>query len=89
MILIFFYVTSRNYLIDTAKKTVISPNFLTWKFCGKEQFPHSFRRYSIYLRILETSFIIKSVKVLIVRHCNAILIPTRSSNVLPISQRIN
>ena len=28
----------------TAKKiTVISPNFLIWKFCGKSQFPYSFR----------------------------------------------
>ena len=25
-----------------AKKPVISPNFLVWKFCGKAQFPHSF-----------------------------------------------
>ena len=25
-----------------AKNTVISPHFLTWKFCGKAQFPHSF-----------------------------------------------
>ena len=26
----------------TTKSTVISPNFLMWKFCGKEQFTHSF-----------------------------------------------
>ena len=26
----------------TTKNTVISPNFLVWKFCGKAQFPHSF-----------------------------------------------
>ena len=26
----------------TAKNTVISPDFLVQKFCGKEQFPHSF-----------------------------------------------
>ena len=26
----------------TAKKTVISPNLLVWKFCGKAQFAHSF-----------------------------------------------
>ena len=26
------------------KNTVISPNFLVWKFCGKAQFPHSFGR---------------------------------------------
>ena len=24
------------------KNTVISPDFLVWKFCGKAQFPHSF-----------------------------------------------
>ena len=30
---------------DTAKNIVISPNFLVWKFCGKEQFPHSFGRF--------------------------------------------
>ena len=26
------------------KNTVISPNFLEWKFCGKAQFPHSMRK---------------------------------------------
>ena len=25
-----------------AQNTIISPNFLMWKFCGKAQFPHSF-----------------------------------------------
>ena len=30
----------------TAKNTVISPNFLVWKFCGKAQFPHSFGRFA-------------------------------------------
>ena len=30
--------------MPTAKKTVISPDFLVWKFCGKAQFPHSFER---------------------------------------------
>ena len=27
-----------------AKNTVISPDFLVWKFCGKAQFTHSFGR---------------------------------------------
>ena len=27
--------------VPAAKNTVISPNFLVWKFCGKAQFPHS------------------------------------------------
>ena len=26
----------------TAKNTVISPDFLVWKFCGKAQFSHSY-----------------------------------------------
>ena len=30
----------------TAKNTVISPDFLVWKFCGKAQFPHSFGRFA-------------------------------------------
>ena len=30
------------YMTITAKNTVISPNFQVWKFCGKEQFSHSF-----------------------------------------------
>ena len=30
--------------LSTAKNTVISPNFLVWKFCGKTQFPYSFGR---------------------------------------------
>ena len=30
-------------IIDTAKNTVISPNFLVWKFCGKDfAFPQNF-----------------------------------------------
>ena len=28
----------------TTQNTVISPNSLVWKFCGKAQFPHSFGR---------------------------------------------
>ena len=30
----------------TAKNTVISPDFLVWKFCGKAQFPYSFGRFA-------------------------------------------
>ena len=30
--------------LNTAKNTVISPDSLVWKFCGKGQFPHSFGR---------------------------------------------
>ena len=30
------------FLKLAAKNTVIPPNFLAWKFCGKAQFPHSF-----------------------------------------------
>ena len=29
---------------STAKNSVISPDFLVWRFCRKAQFPHSFRR---------------------------------------------
>ena len=32
------------YTEYTTKNTVISPNFLVWKFGGKAQFPHSFGR---------------------------------------------
>ena len=32
------------YIYITVKNTVIPPNFLVWKFCGKAQFPHSFGR---------------------------------------------
>ena len=31
-------------MLCTANNTVISPDFLVWKFCGKAQFPHSFGR---------------------------------------------
>ena len=31
---------------NTAKITVISPNFLVWKFCGKTRFPYSFGRFA-------------------------------------------
>ena len=30
--------------ITVAKNTIISSNFLVWKFCGKAQFPHSLGR---------------------------------------------
>ena len=30
----------------TTKNTVISPNFLMWKLCGKAQFPQSFGRFA-------------------------------------------
>ena len=30
----------------TAQNTVISPNFLVWKFCEKAQFPHSFGQFA-------------------------------------------
>ena len=32
--------------VINAKNTVIAPNFLLWKFCGKAQFPHSFGRFA-------------------------------------------
>ena len=32
--------------ISTAKNTVISPNFLVWKFCGKAHFPYSFGQFA-------------------------------------------
>ena len=40
-----FYCNLEKYIVRgmiTAKNTVISPNFLVSKFCGKAQFPHSF-----------------------------------------------
>ena len=35
-------------VIITVKNTIISPNFLVWKFCGKAQFPHCFGRIIIF-----------------------------------------
>ena len=32
--------------MNTGKNTVISPDFLVPKFCGKVQFPHSFGRFA-------------------------------------------
>ena len=37
---IFQYTNFLNFI--TAENTVISTNFLVWKFCGKAQFWHSF-----------------------------------------------
>ena len=34
------------FVWNTAKNTVISPDFLVRKFCGKAQFPHSFRWFA-------------------------------------------
>ena len=31
---------------NTEKVTVVSSNFLVWKFCGKAQFPYSFGRFA-------------------------------------------
>ena len=43
-------VTEENKIVqNTAKNTVISPNFLVWEFCGKVQFLHSFGRFCIAL----------------------------------------
>ena len=33
-------------MTDTEKNTVISTDFLVWKFCGKAQFPQSFGRFA-------------------------------------------
>ena len=33
-------------VVDTAENSVISPNFLVCKLCGKTQFPHSFGRFT-------------------------------------------
>ena len=43
-----WYETILDYLniIITTKNTVITPNFIVWKFCGKAQFPHSFGRFA-------------------------------------------
>ena len=37
-------VTITRIITVTEKNTVISPNFLVWKFHGRAQFPHSFER---------------------------------------------
>ena len=36
-------INNRSYIViyNTAENTVISPDFLVWKFCGKAQFPHT------------------------------------------------
>ena len=39
----------------TAKNTIISPNFLKWKFCGKAQFPHISGECVTFLYPLKTS----------------------------------
>ena len=36
----------RSFEQYTGKNTVISHDFLVWKFCGKVQFPHSFGRFA-------------------------------------------
>ena len=33
-------------LAYTAQNTVVSPNFLVWKFCEKTQFPHTFGNFA-------------------------------------------
>ena len=39
---LFFNKVAGMQALNTAKNTVISPNFLVWTFCGKTQFSHSF-----------------------------------------------
>ena len=41
-----------NTNLFTAKSTVISPDLLVWKFCGKTEFPHSFGRIAKLLNQL-------------------------------------
>ena len=47
-----------NCKMFTTKNTVISPDFLVFKFCGKAQFPYRFgrivRNYTDLLRIIKT-----------------------------------
>ena len=41
------YLLHHNFLThNTAKNTVISPDFFVWKFFRKAQFPHSFGRFA-------------------------------------------
>ena len=35
----------------TAKNTVISPNVMVWKFCGKAQFLHSFDEIAVLFAV--------------------------------------
>ena len=44
------YSHNRKTFRDPAQNTVVSPNFLVWKFCRKAQFPHSFGRFYVKLR---------------------------------------
>ena len=37
------------FIIITAKNTVISPDFLVWKFCRKSQFLHSFGQFAHHI----------------------------------------
>ena len=41
-------------MVCTAKNTLISPNFLVWKFCVKKQFPHSFGLPKIFCSVIDT-----------------------------------
>ena len=40
----FTFLCAKIVLINHCAKTVVSPYFLVWKFCGKAQFSHSFGR---------------------------------------------
>ena len=40
------YFSVQNVGYNTTKNTVISPNFLVWKFCAEAHFPHSFGRFA-------------------------------------------
>ena len=42
------------FKMNTAKNTVISPNFLVWKFCGKAQFLHSFGQITVFFSMKQT-----------------------------------
>ena len=41
-IFLFIFLLRTYYVCNTALNTVISPNFLMLRFCGKAQFPYSF-----------------------------------------------
>ena len=79
-----------HFYVYTTKNTVISPNFLVWKFCGKAQFPHCFRRIARnYTETVTFHKISKPASYIIQKLCKGIHRQLFKNKILPVQKQID
>ena len=74
----------------TSKNTIILPNFLVWKFCGKAQFPHCFRRIARnFTETVTFHKISKPASYIIQKLCKGIHRELFKNKILPVQKQID